>query len=52
MNIPTGSSIGIVDASESGKSSIKALIERFYDLVVRVVYINEQNIRSMLANSL
>ncbi|TLD37493.1 leptomycin B resistance protein pmd1 [Venturia nashicola] len=52
LNIPAGSMVGIVGASGSGKSSIMALMERFYDPTSGHIFLDGQDIRGMPASSL
>lgn len=52
LNIPAGSMVGIVGASGSGKSSIMALIERFYDPISGDIFLDGENIRGMPVDDL
>lgn len=52
LHIPAGQKIGIVGKSGSGKSTIFALLQRFYDPEGGHVLIDEQNLRSVTQESL
>lgn len=47
MKIPPGKTVAIVGASGNGKSTIAALIERFYDVQSGSVMIDGKDIRTL-----
>ncbi|CAI5504593.1 unnamed protein product [Closterium sp. Naga37s-1] len=47
LAIAAGTTVGIVGASGSGKSTVVALVERFYDPLAGAVYLDGRDIRSL-----
>jgi ATP-binding cassette subfamily B protein len=52
LHIPAGQKIGLVGRSGAGKSTIFALLQRFYDPERGEVLVDEQNIRTVTQESL
>lgn len=50
LNIPAGQYIGLVGASGSGKSTIIAMLERFYDPVAGSILLDGRDIRTLNLN--
>ena len=47
LRIPAGKSVGIVGSSDSGKSTIIALLQRFYDPVEGEIFLDGYKIRRL-----
>lgn len=52
FQVPQGSSLGIIGATASGKSTVVKLLLRFYDTDKGSIYINGENIRTIEKESL
>lgn len=47
MTFPPGQSVALVGASGSGKSTVVALVERFYDPIKGKVMLDGQDVRAL-----